>query len=288
MTTDDSLSAPAKPLIAAIKRLMRPLVRLLIAKGVTLPAMTELLKDVYVSVAVHDVDPGTKGPSDSRVSVMTGVHRKDVKRLRTVAPEEVLAPRSVGIGAQVVSRWLGSSATTDSQGRPRPLPRQSETGPSFDKLVESVSTDVRPRAVLDDWIRLGVARLDAEGLVHLNQAAFIPQKGFEEKSFYFGRNVGDHIAATAHNLLEEGNPLLERSVHYSGLTEESAKQLADAAERAGMQALLALNRMALELAERDAGRANATNRINFGLYFHKGTSSFKDLGADSTAPASPD
>jgi hypothetical protein len=80
------------------------LVRLLIAKGVGLPGMIELLKDVYVSVAIHDVDSGAKAPTDSRVSVMTGVHRKDVKRLRSAAFEDVPAPRSIGIGAQVVSR----------------------------------------------------------------------------------------------------------------------------------------------------------------------------------------
>ena len=211
---------------------MRPLVRLLIAKGVTLPAMTELLKDVYVSVALHEVESGAKAPTDSRVSVMTGVHRKDVKRLRANTVEDVPAPRNVGIGAMVISRWLGSTATTDDQGRPRPLPRQSESGPSFDKLVEGVSTDVRPRAVLDEWIRLGVARLDAEGRVALNQLAFVPQKGFEEKAFYLGRNTADHVAAAAHNMLTDGNPMLERSVHYSGLTAESAKQLAEAAQMA--------------------------------------------------------
>lgn len=283
MAADDDLTAPAKPLVAAVKRLLRPLVRLLIARGVGLPAMTELLKDVYVSVAVHDIDSGAKRPTDSRISLMTGVHRKDVKRLRGAPLEDVPAPRSVGIGAQVVSRWLGSGATTDPSGRPLPLPRQAGSGPSFDALVESVSTDVRPRAVLDEWLRLGVARLDGEGRVVLNQAAFIPQKGLEEKAFYLGRNVGDHIAATAHNIVAEGNPLLERSVHYSGLTADSAKQLAEAAERTGMQALLAVNRMALELAERDAGRPDAVRRVNFGLYFYNGASSFKGLGEDAAA-----
>ena len=283
MPAEGSLSAPAKPLVAAVKRLLRPLVRLLISKGVGLAAMTELLKDVYVSVAVHDIESNGKGPSDSRVSVMTGVHRKDVKRLRGSDYEDVPAPRSVSIGAQVVSRWLSSAATLDSNGRPLPLPRHSDSGPSFDALVEGVSTDVRPRAVLDDWIRLGVARLDGEGRVVLNQLAFIPQKGLEEKSFYFGRNVADHIAAGAHNLLGEADPFLERSVHYSGLTDESAKMLSEAAERTGMQALLALNRMALDLAEQDAGKREAVNRVNFGLYFYKGTSNFK--GLETTDPA---
>ena len=45
-------------------------------------------------------------------------------------------------------------------------------------------------------------------------------------------------SAAAHNLLGTNSPLLDRSVHYSGLTDESAKQLAEAAERSGMQALL--------------------------------------------------
>jgi hypothetical protein len=277
MSSSESPTAPAKPLLAAVKRLLRPLVRLLVNRGIGLTAMTELLKEVYVSVAVQEAGAGGKPPSDSRVSVMTGVHRKDVKRLRHLSPEDLAAPRSVGLGAQIIARWLGTPDLIDASGRPRPLPRQSLSGPSFDALVEGVSTDVRPRAVLDDWLRLGVARVDGDNVV-LNHQAFVAPKGLEEKSFYLGRNVGDHIAAAAHNLQGDGNTLLERSVHYSNLTESSIKTLAEAAERTGMQALLALNRMALDLAEQDKGKQDAVQRMNFGLYFFKGPSSFKDLG----------
>src|SRR5207248_948811 len=135
-----------------------------------------------------------------------------------------------------------------------------------------------------DWIRLGAMKLDAEGRVMLNPLAFIPEKDFEEKSFYMGRQVGDHLAAAAHNLLNEGNPLLDRSVHYSTLTEESAKQLAETAERMGMQTLLTLNRMALELAERDAGKTEANRRVNFGLYFYRDTASFTETRKGGDAP----
>lgn len=280
MTPDETLSAPAKPILAAVRRLVRPLVRLLIHKGIGLAAMMELLKEVYVSVAIQEIETGdagaTRGPSDSRVSVMTGVHRKDVKRLRNLSAADFVAPRTVSLGAQIVSRWLASPTTTDGNGRPIPLPRQSTSGPSFDALVESVSTDVRPRAVLDDWLRLGVARLEGD-MVILNQAAFVAPKGLEEKSFFMGRNIADHIAAASHNLIGEGSPHLDRSVHYSNLTESSVKALSEAAERTGMQALLTLNRMALELAARDKTDPAAVQRVNFGLYFYNGTSSFKDL-----------
>jgi hypothetical protein len=276
MRASESLNTPAKPLLAAVKRLLRPLVRLLVSRGIGLGAMTELLKDVYVSVAVGELQNEKKSPSDSRISVMTGVHRKDVKRLRPRAPDDQPAPRTVGLGAQIIARWLHSPQTTDANGHALPLPRQAAHGPSFEALVESVSTDVRPRVVLDDWVRLGVARLEGDNVV-LNHQAFVAPKGLEEKSFYLGRNVADHIAAAAHNLLGDGNAFLERSVHYSNLTESSVKTLTEAAERTGMQSLLALNRMALELAARDKGDPEAVQRINFGLYFYNGPSSFNGL-----------
>jgi hypothetical protein len=194
------------------------------------------------------------------------------------------APRTIGLGPMVVARWVGSSATTNAKGQPLPLPRQAESpgAPSFDSLVAGVSKDIRPRALLDEWVRLGVARLDAQGRVVLNRAAFVPEKGFDEKAFYLGRNIHDHLAAAAQNLLGTGNPLLERSVHYTGLTAESAAALAETAERLGMQSLLAVNRLALELAEKDRGKAEASRRINFGLYFYDAASTVNGAKGDNS------
>lgn len=283
MPDNEAISQTPKPLIAAVKRLLRPLVRLLISKGMGLPSLMDVLKEVYVDVALSEFPGRGKKQTDSSISILTGVHRKDVKRLRTKKDRGPTAPRSISIGAQVVGRWVGSPATTDRKGRPLPLPRQAESpgAPSFDALVAGVSTDVRPRAVLDEWLRLGIAHLDKQDRVVLNQLAFIPQAGFEEKAFYLGRNLHDHVAAAAHNLLGEGNPQLERSVHYSDLTPESAAELAKAAERAGMDALLDINRLALDLAAKDKGKENATRRINFGLYFYKGASTSKSLQVET-------
>lgn len=284
----DAPSPTPRPLLAAVKRLLRPLVRLLITKGMGLPALTETLKEVYVDVALTEFPKDGKKQTDSSISILTGVHRKDVKRLRTKRDRGPAAPRSIGIGAQLVSRWVGSPDTTDKKGRPIPLPRQADSpgAPSFDSLVAAISTDVRPRAVLDEWLRLGIAHVDTKDRVVLNQAAFVPQKGLEEKAFFLGRNIHDHIAAAAYNLLGEGNPQLERSVHYSELTPESAAALAQAAERAGMEALLDINRLALDLTARDKGKENATRRINFGLYFYKGGATFKQLRANDTTDES--
>jgi Family of unknown function (DUF6502) len=258
-------TAPA--LVAALRALLRPLVRLLIARGVTCPMLTEILKGCYVEVAEKEFRVEGRPPSDSRITLLSGVHRKDVRRLRGTPSASAAMPDTVALGAQLVAAWM--THHRDPKGRPRPLPRLQSAGGehSFEALVASVSTDIRARAVLDAWLRLGVAEIDAEDRVCLRSAAFVPSRGFDEKAFYFGHNVGDHIAAAAHNLLEASPPFLERSTHYDALGPESAVRLARLAERSGMRALQAVNRKAMESEKRDRGSDAPKQRITFGIYF---------------------
>jgi len=269
MDDPNNPAVPPDALLSALRRILRPLVRLLIAKGITLPIFTGLLKEAYVKVAESDFPVSGKRQTVSRINLLTGVHRKDVTRLREEKYNDKAIPEAVGLGAQLVSRWVSDASTTDSNGQPIPLPRQAKTSsePSFDGLVESISKDVRPRAVLDEWLRLGVATLDKDGSVALNKLAFVPEKGFDEKAFYFGRNIHDHLAATVHNLAGHGDSQLERSVHYSGLSDSSIKELAEQAEKIGMDALLHLNKLAQERVEVDKCESASLNRFNFGLYF---------------------
>ena len=258
---------PSPSLLAAVRVLLRPLVRLLMARGVTCPMLASLLKEVYVEVAEREF-AGDGPPSDSRVTLLTGIHRKDVRRLRSQAPaaaEEI--PASVALGAQIVAAW--TSRFRDAKGRPRPLARlQSQGGAeSFEALVASVSTDIRARAVLDAWVRLGVAVLDGDDRVVLRNAAFVPSRGFAEKAFYFGHNVGDHLAAAAHNVLDGQPPFLERSVHYDSLDAASVEKLAALAEDTGMKALRAVNREAMQAETRDKKTDAQKQRITFGVYF---------------------
>lgn len=260
---------PSPALLAALRSLLRPLVRLLVGRGITCPMLAELLKDVYVDVAEKDYGAGDAArPSDSRVTLLTGIHRKDVKRLRgepAVTADEM--PENVALGAQIVAAW--SAKFRDAKGRPRPLARLESQGgaESFEALVAGISTDIRARAVLDAWLRLGVVELDAEDRVILRHAAFVPSRGFEEKVFYFGHNVGDHLAAAAHNVLDGKPPFLERSVHYDSLDADSVAKLAALAERTGMKALQTVNREAMGAEARDKKSGEPKRRITFGIYF---------------------
>ena len=243
----------------------------MLARGVTYPYLAELLKTLFVEVADKEFRIGSKPSTDSRINLMTGVHRKDVNRLRQAldASEETV-PSVVSLGAQLVAVWLGSSRYLDEDDRPLPLARFASEGGelSFESLVASVNSDIRSRVVLDEWLRLGVVRFDDERRVCLNSDAFVPSEGFDEKAFYFGHNLHDHAAAATHNLLGSQPAFLERSVHYDALSPASIQLLAGQSQELGMQVLLALNKNALAAEQNDVNDVSPRQRMTFGIYFY--------------------
>ena len=257
---------PPPALTQAIARLMRPLVRVLIAHGITFPILARLLKDIYVDVAEEAFPLFGKTQTDSRLSLLTGVHRKDVRALRGRGRATDRPSVVVSRNARMMSLWAGDPDYLDARGRPRALPRTGRP-PSFDSLVESVSKDIRPRVVFDEWQRLGMIRIEGDGMIHLNNAAFVPRDDFADLAYYFGRNLRDHIAASGHNLMGNRPPMLERAVYYEKLTPQSIDELANYTRELGSQTLIAINQRAFELAERDANASDASQRMTFGIYF---------------------
>jgi Family of unknown function (DUF6502) len=261
--------------LTAAEQVLRPLVRLLLQRGIGFIPFAEAAKALFVKVAVKDFPPHGARETDSRISVLTGIYRRDVKRLRESSSPGVRRssdrePQSTSLSSMVLATWMGKRPYTDTNGRPLSLARTRREGGvrSFEALVASVSRDVRPRALLDEWLRRGAVTLDDENRVCLNVDAFIAQRSLDEKAFFLGHNLHDHLAAAAHNVAGGQPPFLERCVYYGRLTPESIRELESLAQEHAMRALQEVNRRAMVLQARDAGRADAQQRMTFGVYFY--------------------
>lgn len=256
----------------ALRRVLLPLVRLMLTRGLHYPAAAEMLKSLYVEVADHEFALDKKRQTDSRVSLLTGVHRKDVKRLRHGPPGAKFAILpDTSLGSQVIAAWNARPAYVDEEGVPKPLARFAQDGgdQSFEALVKGISTDMHPRALLDEWLRSGIATLNEQNQVCLQADAYIPEEGYTEKMFYFGHDLHDHAAAIAHNLSGGRPPMLERCIHYDGLDADAVNNISEAAVKLGMRALRGVNTRAAEAlaATRDEPPARRT-RMTFGVYFY--------------------
>ena len=89
-TEDTDFQKPSSPLISAVSYILHPLVKLLLTRSITYPYMSNLLKSIYVKVATEEFRLKGKPQTDSRISLLSGVHRKDVKNLRPERADEYI------------------------------------------------------------------------------------------------------------------------------------------------------------------------------------------------------
>jgi hypothetical protein len=264
-----SIGQPPAALINAIRKVLRPIVRLLISYQITYPTLLGLLKSLYVEVAEQEFQVQDKRQSDSRITLLTGVHRKDIKRIREEQNPENVTPKSISVGAQLIATWMGGDDFVDANGVPLPLPLRSDDKglSSFDDLVARVcKQDIRPRVILDEWLNLGVAHVDENKCVVLNTGAFTPAQGLEEKLFFYGKNIHDHLSASTSNLLGNKPSYFDRSVYYDQLSAQSIETLRNDADEIGMHALSAINKKALALQIGDSQSSSPKHRMNFGVF----------------------
>ena len=249
-------------------RVLQPLVRLLLRNGVTYTVFAAAVKRVFLQAAQQELAGRGMATTDSAVSLLSGVHRRDVRTLSRGAAAASPAPDGLGLVAQVVGRWMNSAEFVDAHGVSRTLPRGSGPG-SFDALVAGVSSDVRPKAVLDELLRLGVVHETDAGIV-LERTGFAPRQGFEEMSWILAQNLKDHAAAAVANLQGDGD-FLEQAVFVDEITADSARHLHQASLQAWKSAFKTVMAEAQARFDGDAAQAapeERRHRARFGVYFY--------------------
>jgi len=248
--------------------LMAPVARWLLRSGVSYGALAHMLKPVFVEAAREELARTGTEPTYSALSVLSGVHRKDVRAL-SEAPAEAAAthPRGVPLASQVYTRWLSAKRYRGRDGQPRALPR-SGPGITFETLAREVSVDVHPRTVMDELLRLGL--IQAEGDVLMPAApSFTPSRQRDELTALFAANAADHMAAAVHNLTTDAPRYLEQSVFADGLGADSVEWLHEMAREAWQRAFEDMVKAARQRVARDGALPeNEQQRMRFGIYFY--------------------
>jgi len=248
-----------------LRLLLRPFVRVLMARGITAPSFYKLVKQAYVEIAAEELGPDA---TDSRITVVTGVHRRDVKDMRGRGGSGAsAASRKISLLATVIGRWMSEERYRREDGA-MILPRSAETGASFETLVQSVSRDIRPRTVLDELLRQGIVTLE-EDQVALRVDGLVGSEDTAQKTHFFAHNVADHMEAAADNLLMATPPHLERAVFYNNLSPASVEKIERKARMLGVDALHEINGLAAECQQADRDAKEALHRIRFGVFFFR-------------------
>jgi hypothetical protein len=284
-------SSNADPAEQAVAAVLQPLARLMIDQGLQHAQVSEILKAVLVHESVAQFGLEERAVSDTRVALLTGVHRKDVKRLRAQQPSHSKAAKQViSVPAAVIARWISEPRFLNIDQSPRALAKSPKSGtlgePDFPTLVAEVSRDVSARAVLDELLRLGAVEIRPPGQVALLDQAFVPHGSPADQLEFLGASVGDHLRAAVHNVSPKraGKAMLDQSAFSQDLSAEQVAELHQHARKLWTGVLQKFLSAATLAEQRSQTAVNPTHRVRFGVYFYE-----QDQGAlpDVGAPIKP-
>lgn len=238
----DSLSS--KPYLAdAFKKILRPLVTMLVRAGVTYNDFAQLLQGVYIESAFRGgFEPGIPR-SVARVSLATGLNRSVIERyLDNPDNSAGREPTLNSVLAEVVHRWNTMPAYSGPYGVTIELDYDVTPQRNFVELVQSTGTQISPNAVLSELLAAGVVlSINGETRYKIVARTFVFQDALSPSMMeYFGNVMTDLAATVEHNTRPRVvQKRIERSVFADrGLTQAQLEEFEEFA-RARVPSLIA-------------------------------------------------
>jgi hypothetical protein len=267
MTSESTEKGQSNKLLDTLVRVLVPLVRLMIAKGVTFQMASEVLKRAYVRSANEHFVEGEEA-SGTKLSLLTGLNRKEIRRLTSEEPDKERPPMA-SYATAVAAMWRTNRRWRDRAGNPKVLPRRSTGNTlSFDDLVRSVTTDHRPAALFDELERLGIVQSDGDS-VRLDTSSFFAPTDLDDKLSRLSENIEDHMAAAVTNIIEPSLKFLEQSVFSDELSESSTETLQLLMREEWERTFNTVLEKAISLEAEDVEQGRVRkSRMRVGMYFY--------------------
>ena len=253
---------------ASLRLCMRPIARLLLRCGVTWKELAELCKIVYVEAAAADYGKHGRPANSSRVAILTGLSRREVKRVKDL----IAQPRQQGFhsverinhASRLLTGWFTDPDFLDSRGKPRLLSQGGDLG--FDALLKRYAPDIPPTAMLKELKNVGAARETAAGKLRAMTRYFMPGGLDRDAIIRSGSVLSDLARTVAHNRLRAADEpsRFERRAANFRVRRGLRRAFHDYLERHGMAFLEATDRW---LSEHEAKHPDdKTDRLGVGVY----------------------
>jgi len=189
-----------RQILDAFFAILRPIAKILLRCGIGFREFAEVAKAAFVDVASSEYGLRGRPTNISRVAVMTGLTRKEVRRLRDKIEngEHSVVVKSTPL-CEVLHRWHSESEFLDSEGRPKSLPFSGELG-SFSSLVKRFGGDIPPGAMRTELRRVGALEENDDGSLNVVKRSVSPA-GIQDKLIVsLVHGAYPLLSAVAHNV----------------------------------------------------------------------------------------
>lgn len=173
---------------------MKPMAEIMLMAGIGHKEAVEAMKLAMVDVARSKYGIRDRPTNTSRIAVMTGMTRKEIKRVREDLEKGGFGDSGrCAPGLLVLNGWQTEKEFLNEHGQPADLPFKGERG-SFTSLVRQFGGDLPPGAVRTELLRMGcVMKREDDWLIYV---------GLNAVSAHFANAVAEQLEQIAVPLLE--------------------------------------------------------------------------------------
>ena len=180
--------------------LLRPIASLLLKCGMTWREFAEVAKGVFVAVASQDYGLKGRPTNVSRVSILTGVSRKEIARVRALLEQEAVPlPNKTTDATRLLSGWYQDPDFLTASGEPRVLSADGP-GASFATLWQRYGGDVPVTSMRKELERAGAVTVLPDGSLRAERRYFMPRQFDPQWIMNAGSMLRDLGASISHNL----------------------------------------------------------------------------------------
>ena len=261
-----------KILYTACYLILKPLVRILLRKGIAFGELSQIAKRVYVQVADDDLTKKKKRATTSQIAIITGLTRKDVANLRKLSVDETIPTVRYNRGVRVIEGWKKDKEFNNSKGEPATLPLLGDKQ-SFERLVERYSGDMPYRAMLQELERIHAVDVSADDSISLLVDGYVPHGDEDATIEILGVDVEHLITTFEHNLsAKEDERRYQRKVSYNNLPIEAIAPFKKMVNKDAQALLLKFNKWLAENDRDSSPNVEGTGKVQAGVgiyYFEK-------------------
>jgi hypothetical protein len=231
-------SAIQEKILSGVHSFMKPIAKFLLGSGVGFREFAGVCKMAFVEVATAEYGIRGRPTNVSRVAVMTGLTRKEVKSIRENINLESKSELPLGklhLPTQILHYWYNDPDFCDDSGKPRSLP-MSGMHPSFTTLVRKYAGDIPPGAMRVELTR-AAGVIEEGGMLRPTNRQYIPQD-LDEKLLHSMSFSLTNLAATLEHNASIGaeaksgkSPRFERYVWTTELPPNDMSEFEDFAEK---------------------------------------------------------
>jgi hypothetical protein len=187
-------------ILDALGHLLEPVILLLLKSGITWREFSDLAKAKFVQVATDEFGIRGRPTNASRVSILTGLDRRDVRKLRlALEHRRPVDPGFMSKPSQVLDGWFHDPEFLAGSGRARDLQIEGESG-SFTALVRRYAPGIPPVAMIKALKAAGAIAEIGETKLRALKRAYVPRELDADHIRLWGSVLKDIGTTWEHNL----------------------------------------------------------------------------------------